>query len=507
MWAIAVGGIIESAMRILAYWNRMRKGAREMDCPSLAALVMAAVSVGIAIHLHDGEYQKGNPDAIRLITIAILATGWAVCGRAVRGIRSRHVVWLLLVALTVQFLALFKAWPGVDLPQRDRWQLLPFHIGLLVPLTCIAAGLAGRLKRLWFPLCLAAHLFLGAWMVWGAANPHIDVWVFQQDASAELLKGHNPYAMTFPDIYHSTLPGSQQEVYGKGMVVNDRVQFGFPYPPVSLFMATIGYGLTHDHRYAQAVALVLAGLLIGYSRDGLVPKLAASLLLFTPRVFFVLGRGWTEPFTVLFMAATIFLACRRPRWTWVALGLLLATKQYMILAAPISFFLLPGGWRWGDWFNLLWKAAAVAIVVTLPLALWDFHAFWKSTVTVQQLAPFRWDALSYLVWYGFRGHLVTEPSTALIWSTVGALVALALSMWRSPRTPAGFAASLSLILLGFFSFNKQAFCNYYFFVIGSICCAIAAGVEASSQGRGEGKAIRTASSDPSSRRSSAPVSG
>ena len=31
-----------------------------------------------------------------------------------------------------------------------------------------------------------------------------------------------------------------------------------------------------------------------------------------------------------------------------------------------------------------------------------------------------------------------------------------------------------LILLGFFSFNKQAFCNYYFFVIGAICCAIAA---------------------------------
>ena len=28
--------------------------------------------------------------------------------------------------------------------------------------------------------------------------------------------------------------------------------------------------------------------------------------------------------------------------------------------------------------------------------------------------------------------------------------------------------------LGFFAFNKQAFCNYYFFVIGAMCCAIAA---------------------------------
>jgi len=329
------------------------------------------------------------------------------------------------------------------------------------------------LARVWFPLLLATHLFLGAWMVRGSAEPHIDVWVFQQDAAAELLNGHNPYAMTFPDIYHSSLPG-KQDVYGKGLVKDDRVQFGFPYPPVSLFMATIGYALTHDHRYAQAAALVLAALLMGYSREGILPKLAAALLLFTPRVFFVLGRGWTEPFTVLFMAATVFLACRRPNLTWMALGLLLATKQYMVLAVPISFFLLQGRWRWREWVDLLWKSAAVALGVTLPLALWDWDAFWKSTVTVQQLAPFRWDAISYLVWYGFRGHLVTEPSTAVFWSTLAAVVGLGLALWRSPRTPAGFAASLSLILLGFFSFNKQAFCNYYFFVIGAICCAIAA---------------------------------
>jgi 4-amino-4-deoxy-L-arabinose transferase-like glycosyltransferase len=174
------------------------------------------------------------------------------------------------------------------------------------------------------------------------------------------------------------------------------------------------------------------------------------------------------------MAATIFLACRRPGLTWIALGLLLATKQYMVLALPISFFLLPTGWRWRDWNTLVSLAITTALLVTLPLALWNWHAFWKSTVTVQQLAPFRWDAISYLVWYGFRGHLVTEPSTAVIWSSLAALAGLALSLWRSPRTVAGFAASLSLILLGFFSFNKQAFCNYYFFVIGAICCAIAA---------------------------------
>jgi hypothetical protein len=452
---------------------------RSTLCPFFAGgLIISAVSVGVAIHLHDGEYSRG---AIALITLALISAGLAICGHSIPALKPlpvsltfRVLSALLAAALAFQFIALFRAWPGVDLPRNGGRQLLPFHVGLAISILWIAIGLTGRLPRAWFAMLLVTHFVIGAWMVRSSAEPHIDVWVFQQDASAALLKGQNPYAMTFPDIYDSTLPG-HQEVYGKGLVVDDRVQFGFPYPPVSLFMATIGYGVAHDHRYAQLAALVLAGLFIGFCRDGLPPKLAAALLMFTPRVFFVLGRGWTEPFTILLLALTIFLACRRPKITWIALGLLLATKQYMVLALPISFFLLPVGWRWRDWLMLLCKSAIVAAVVTLPIALWDFGAFWKSTVTVQTLAPFRWDALSYLVWYGFRGHLVTKPSTAAIWSTLAAVIALGLCLWKSPRSPAGFAASLALILLGFFSFNKQAFCNYYFFVIGALCCAIAAG--------------------------------
>jgi len=114
--------------------------------------------------------------------------------------------------------------------------------------------------------------------------------------------------------------------------------------------------------------------------------------------------------------------------------------------------------------------------VTLPFAAWNWGAFWKSTVTVQAVAPFRWDSLSYIVWWGFHGHgeQVKQPGYALLPSIVAAMAALVLSLWRAPRTPAGFAASLALISIVFFAFNKQAFCNYYFFVIGAVCCAVGA---------------------------------
>ena len=486
-----------------------------------ALLILAAVAVGLAIHLQDGEY---TPMALGLVTFALIATTVAFfplslwesvgvrvsCGASTasgphpnplpegegaRRVPSNQIVHLLLVVgVVLQLALLFAAWPGVDLPNRGRWQLLPFYLGLGAALFLLAIGVLAGSKpagSACFPLLLLIHLTLSIWMVHSSPTPQIDVWVFQQNGAAELLKGHNPYAMTFPDIYHSTLPGHQR-VYGEGLVVNDRLQFGFPYPPVSLLLATIGYAIAGDFRYAQAAALVLAGLFIGYCRPGLTPKLAAALFLFTPRVFYVLGRGWTEPFGVMLLAATVFCACRRFRLLPLALGLLLATKQYLLLAIPLTCFFVPQVPRlaWKDWLALLGKTVLVAAIVTLPLALWNPHAFWKSAVAVQERAPFRWDALSYLVLYGkaranfhaldfpiwlvSRKLTVTDSITAVIWSTSAAIVMVVYSLWRSPRTPAGFAASLALISLAFFAFNKQAFCNYYFFVIGALCCAIAA---------------------------------
>jgi hypothetical protein len=51
---------------------------------------------------------------------------------------------------------------------------------------------------------------------------------------------------------------------------------------------------------------------------------------------------------------------------------------------------------------------------------------------------------------------------------------MALALWRVARTPAGFALGVAALFLAFFVLNKQAFANYYFFVIGALCVAVAA---------------------------------
>jgi len=444
----------------------------------VVALIVAAVSVGFAIHIQDGEYTVW---ALELITLALLGCVAAVVWPVVPLLRLREdrgPSRLLAAAIVLQLIALFVSWPGVDLPHLGRYQLLPFYAGLTAAFVLCVRILSGTLRtseRLWFPLLLLTWLLLAGWMIASSSRPFIDVWNFQQEGADALLSGKNPYAIRFDDIYHSTRPGRQQ-VYGPGLVENDRTTFGFPYPPVSLLLATAGYAVAGDHRFAQALALMLAGLFVGYGQRARHAMMAAALMMLSPRTFAVLGRGWTEPFGIMLLAATVFCAMRRSIFLPLALGLFLSTKQYLVLALPLTCFLLPPGWRWRDWIALLLKSFAVAALVTLPLALWNWHEFWKATVTVQEVAPFRWDALSYLVWWGFHGHghIVTRPSVAVVSSLVAAIGALALGLWKAPRSPAGFAAALSLLCLAFFAFNKQAFCNYYYFVIGAMCCAIGA---------------------------------
>jgi hypothetical protein len=91
-------------------------------------------------------------------------------------------------------------------------------------------------------------------------------------------------------------------------------------------------------------------------------------------------------------------------------------------------------------------------------------------VTFQFLQPFRPDSLSYLAWYARIAG--TQPASWV--GFVMMFAAMAAVIWRAPRTAAGFAAGGATILFAFFAFNKQAFCNYYFVVVGALWCAVAA---------------------------------
>jgi hypothetical protein len=94
----------------------------------------------------------------------------------------------------------------------------------------------------------------------------------------------------------------------------------------------------------------------------------------------------------------------------------------------------------------------------------------RNVVWLQTREPFRGDSLSYLAWGALHGL----GRGSFVWAIGAAIVAAVVSIVTTRNSPEGFTASATLTTFAFFAFGSKAFCNYYFFVIGALCCAIAA---------------------------------
>ena len=145
-------------------------------------------------------------------------------------------------------------------------------------------------------------------------------------------------------------------------------------------------------------------------------------------------------------------------------GMFVAVKQY----TGIAFFAAPAllrGWNSGKLLRLAIVTAAVVAITVLPFYFWDPQAFHR---TYLHGFPERRDALSFhsvLLRFGIRlpGLVLGIPAGLA-----------AVGMYRkAPLTPSGFSFCLGLFCLLIFAFAKMAFANYYFFVIGALCVALA----------------------------------
>lgn len=425
---------------------------------------LGAALLGRALQVDSGHFR---PEAIAMLTLAFAVLLVAVAAPEIAAI-ARHGPSAALAAVAVcvgyEAVDLLGRPPGMYLHLPGRRDLLPFFAGVVVSAALAGLSLARESwRRVCVPLVLLVHFLLGVWMIHASPDPRIDVHVFQRDASAALLSGHGPYGIAHPGL------GVDQRHYGPGLVVDGQTRIGLPYPPLSALLSLPGHVLG-DHRYSLLMAMILSAALMAWLRPGPLSAGAAALFLFTPRRFFVLEQGFTEPYVVLALGAVVLCALRFRRALPYAVGLFFAVKQYAVLASPLLVLLLPRPLSWREIWGLAWRAGATALAVTLPLALVDPSAFVRDVVLFQTQQPFRWDSLSFLAWFA-RGTGAPLPA----WLGFLALAALtALALWRAPRTPAGFALGVGLAFFGFFAFGKQAFANYYLFVLGALCLAVAA---------------------------------
>jgi hypothetical protein len=428
-------------------------------------LVLAAFCLGLAVHVRDGLV---HPGAIVWLSLSIFLAFLVFTSFA--GHWSRAIPAVLAAAVLTQFaVILFSKVPGGWNGERST---VPYYAGVAAA-ACAAVAMViwPRSRHALFPVMLVCFALVGVWLLRVGGRPRIDVWTSQMAGLEALCDGHDPWSSSFPDVYHK--PG----LYADGTARDGMVHLGFPYPPLSVLLDLPGFLLLHDFRYGNLVTMLAAAAFIAYAqpRSSLGPLLAA-LFLFTPRSLLVLRNGWTEPQVAMLLAATVFCACHMPRaMPWV-LGLLLVSKQYMFLAAAPAVLFLEPPWSVRRIAAMFLRAGIAGSLVTLPLALWNYTAYMRSNFLVAGGAGFRMDALSYFAYFG---NIFDWPVPTWLGGAgfLAAAIATVVVLRCGERSPAGFAVGVAIVFLIFFSLNKFAFCNYYYFVIAALCTSAAAGVE------------------------------
>jgi hypothetical protein len=449
-------------------------GQTDRSASALFFLV-SATCLGHAIQLGNGTiYNSADTgilfnSSIGWLTAAFIVACLAVLLPRIAALElfsQKNFALFAFLAITWQFYSQLTTSPGAYIDVNVFRALQTFILFMTIAFACAVSSFSQPpLGRLAVPLLLLCFTCAGVWLLRVDSNPSIDVHIFHHDSTIALLHGQNPYTLTFPDIYTGKYA---IHAYNSRTAAHGRALFGFPYLPLTLVLSTLAQALYHDYRLAHLLALTLAGAFMMLSRRGRYAILAVAVFLLSPRIFFVLEEGYIEPYLIFFFAAVIYAACRAPRHINWIFGLFLASKQYIVISLPLALLLHSAP---KSRLRFVLVSLITAAAITLPFILWNPPAFIRSAVTLQFQQPFRDDALSYQAWLSHTFHTTFFPSLT---GFAAAAIFGWLAYLHAPRTPAGIAGAIALEFFAFFAFNKQAFANYYLFVIGAMCCAIAA---------------------------------
>lgn len=444
-------------------------------------LLVTGAVLGIAVSINHGRWAA---PAFAVLVVAFALFGWrffvALRERGVaRATPSTTIAGFVLALLaTMPVTGLLDA-TIIPVPAVLHWTVGRVAQGLfLVLLATYVPFLSGvrreseRTKAARFSGFAVLVTIAGLAVIRVSPVPDIDVWTIQTRGAEVLLEGKNPY------------------VFAKVPDTDPESDFTVPYcyPPLPIYLGASALALRGDVRHPLLAALLAAGIAMRFiarrRREGREQVPLPSLLEDAPALFFwlapplfmVLDRSWIDPLQIMLvsLAVAAFVA-GRSTVAAVVIGVAVSSKQSMFWLFPLAGVLL--GFDRRRWVVM----AVAALLPVLPFIAWDFRALKYANFDFMTGLAARHDGLCFSSWWSRALGSTFPPQLAFVLS---AAVVLGVCL-RKPRAvdersrfaAFGFARALVATYFVFFFFNRWAFANYYFLVIGLSSLAAATAVQ------------------------------
>lgn len=296
-------------------------------------------------------------------------------------------------------------------------------------------------------LILVGSIVLGGLVILNTAHMPLDVWAAHDQAGRALVEGNNPYAdLSIEPSFEADEDSSEITSY--------------PYTPPNLFGFGLASALTGDSRWFSLACWVGFLLLISHASPRSAGRDAVMWLMASqPAWPLTLEMSYTEPLSLLLMAAAVVAWKRRPALGLAALGVFLASKQYLVVVAPL--LLIP---RLLSWRQRTGVALAVMVAAGLGL-IWGFDHYYEGIVAYHSRVPPQAPSANL---YGIGAALGIPVS---IPSPVGIVAGLGATVWFARRvtTPPDLILGAMLGLSVAFFLASQAFVNYWLLVACMMC--------------------------------------
>jgi hypothetical protein len=285
---------------------------------------------------------------------------------------------------------------------------------------------------------------------WGSVS--IDVFQFQQQASAALLHGQNPYSplVSSPNII---APG-----------ILKWIPLHFPYGPI-LPVLEAPFRIIGDVRILHLIAAMVmsAAVLLLARRAGTLDRTACVVMAFPLTVGMVLF-SWVDIITMAGLSIWIVFFRTHPRIATFALVLALGAKPTTLIAiVPIFFWSIRAR-------RQVIIAAVIAALFVLPFAaITGFSQFYYNVLGVQLAVFPRFDSLtvnSYL-------HAFSLPVLPFAGSAAVIAAATILVLRRRPNTYGDLLTGTAILATVSFLVAKWAYFNYYYIPAVLLMLAIA----------------------------------